>query len=166
MTKRILILSTVGLVVLSAAFAFSASKGQSGWCGSHSVGFTPVHWGKHYNGQHRMDIISEILDLDEIQKDKLQAVHESLQEARQAFSQMRLQTFDEVLELVSSETLDQDQVQQIVKRHQSIVDDFAPRVTAKIADFHAVLTPEQKTKAAEFIKKWKDRMENWNKHNT
>ncbi len=163
MTKQVLILSTVGVVVLGAAFAFGASKGESGWCGSHAGSFSPVHWGKHRDGQHKMDIIAEVLDLDDIQKDKLQGVHSTMKEARQSFKDVRLQTIDEVLGLVTSDTLDQNQVQQIVKRHQSIVDTFAPRVTAKIAEFHAVLTPDQKSKAAKFIEKWKSRMEHWSK---
>ena len=163
MTKKVLILSTVGLVVLGTAFAFGASKGHSGWCGSHSGSFSPAHWGKHYDGKHRMDIIAEVLDLDDAQKEKLQGVHSAMMEARQSFREVRLQTIDEVLGLVTSDTLDQNQVQQIVKRHQSIVDNFAPKVTAKVADFHAVLTPAQKSKAAEFIEKWKSRMERWGK---
>ena len=161
MKNPIFILGTVGLVVLGAVVAFGASRSHSGWCSSEAGGFTPVHWGQHHDGQYRMDLISEVLDLDEPQKEKLQAVHESMKEARQAFSQVRLQTLDEVLDLVSSETLDQSRVQQIVKRHQAIVDEFAPKVTAEIADFHAVLTPDQKSKATEFITKWKDRMERW-----
>ena len=164
MTKQVLILSTAGLVVLGAALAFGASQGHSGWCGSHGGGFSPVHWGKHFNGQHKVDIIAEVLDLDDAQKEKLQGVHSTMKEARQSFRDVRLQTIDEVLRLITSDTLDQNQVQQIVKRHQGLVDTFAPQVTAKIAEFHAVLTPQQKSKAAEFIQKWKSRMERWNKH--
>ena len=164
MTKQVLILSTAGLVVLGAALAFGASQGHSRWCGSHESALSPVHWGKHGDGQHKMDIIAEVLDLGDVQKEKLQGVHIAMREAQQSFNDIRLQTIDEVLGLVTSETLDQSQVQLIVKRHQALVDDFAPKVTVKIAEFHAVLTPEQKSKAAEFIQKWKSRMEHWNKH--
>ncbi len=149
MKKRILILSTVGVVILGTAFAVGASKGHSGWCGSHD------------GGQRKIDRISEKLDLTETQKGKLQAVQVSIQEAKQAMSQARGQTFDEVLDLVSSDTLDQSRVQGIVKRHQSIVEEFTPKVTAKIADFHATLTPEQKSQAAQFLEKWKDRFEHY-----
>ena len=154
MKKRIFILSTVGLVVLGTAFAVGASKSHSGWCGSHD------------NGHRKIDRIAEKLDLNETQKTKLQAVQESFQGVRQAMSQARGQTFDEVLDLVSSDTLDQSRVQGIVKRHQAIVEDFTPEVTAKIADFHAVLTPEQKSRAAEFLQKWKDRFEDRRKSHT
>jgi Spy/CpxP family protein refolding chaperone len=147
MKKRILILSTVGVVVLGAAFAVGASKSHSGWCGSHD------------GGQRKIDRIAEKLDLNETQKAKLQAVQESFQEVRLAMSQARVQTFNEALDLISSETLDQSRVQSIVKRHQSIVEDFTPKVTAKIADFHAVLSQDQKSNAAEFLQKWKDRFE-------
>ena len=77
MTKQVLILSSVGLVVLGAAFAFGASRSHSGWCGSHSGSFTPAHWGKHHDGQYRLDIIAEVLDLDDVQKEKLQGVLET-----------------------------------------------------------------------------------------
>ncbi|MCA9471286.1 MAG: Spy/CpxP family protein refolding chaperone [Nitrospirales bacterium] len=164
MTKQVLILSTVGVVVLGSALAFGASQGKSGWCGSHAGGFSPAHWGKHGDGQHRVDVIAEVLDLNDAQKEKLQGVHNTMKDARQAFGDVRLQTIDEVLGLVTSDTLDQSQVQQIVKRHQALVDDFAPKVTARIAEFHASLTPAQKSKAAEFIQKWKSRMERRGKH--
>lgn len=145
--KRILILSTVGLIVLGTAFAVGASKNHSGWCGSHD------------GGQGKIDRIAQKLDLNGTQKDKLQAVQESFLQVRQAMTQARGQTFDQVLDLISSETLDQDQVQSIVKRHQSIVEEFTPKVTTKIADFHAILSPEQKSRAAEFLQKWKERFE-------
>ncbi len=147
MKKRILILSTVGLIVLGTAFAVGASKNHSGWCGSHD------------GGQGKIDRIAQKLDLNGTQKDKLQAVQESFLQVRQAMTQARGQTFDQVLDLISSETLDQDQVQSIVKRHQSIVEEFTPKVTTKIADFHAILSPEQKSRAAEFLQKWKERFE-------
>ena len=154
MKKRILILSTVGLVVLGTAFAVGASKNHSGWCSSHD------------GGQRKIDRVAEKLDLNETQKARLQAVQESFQEAKQAMSQARGKTFEEVLDLVSSETLDQGRVQGIVKRHQSIVEEFTPKVTAKIADFHETLTPEQKSKAAQFLQKWKDRFQSHRESHT
>jgi len=166
MKNTFFILGTVGLVILGAVFAFGATRSQSGWCNFGAGGFVPVHWGRHHDAQYRMDLIAEVLDLEETQKEKLVEIHESLKDARQAFSQVRLETFNEVLDLISSETLDQDRVQQLVQRHQSIVDEFSPRVIAAVADFHAVLTPEQKAKASEFIVKWKDRIERWQEHQT
>ncbi len=50
MKKRVLILSTAGLVILGAAFAVGASKSHSGWCGSHESGFMSTHWRKHNDG--------------------------------------------------------------------------------------------------------------------
>ncbi len=161
MKKRMIILGTAGVVVLGAAFAFAASQGYSKECGSHVTGLMSSHWGKSHNAQQKMDRIAKVLDLDEVQKGKLIGVKESLIDAKQAFSQVRLQTMDEVLDLISSETLTQDQLQQIVNRHQSIVNEFSPTVITAIAEFHAVLTLDQKTKAAEFIKTWKDRLEHW-----
>ena len=56
----------------------------------------------HFVGQNYpiFDRIAKNLDLNETQKAKLQAVEESFHEARKAMSQARVQTFDEVLELV------------------------------------------------------------------
>lgn len=166
MKKTTLIIGSVGLVILGSVFAFGASGGPGGWCHGKAGGFSPVGWGRHHDGQYRMDLISEILDLDAAQKEKLRAVHNTMQEGKQAFSQIRLQTLDELLDQVSGESLDQDRIRQMVQRHQSIVDAFAPQVIAKIAEFHAVLTPDQKAKAAEFMTKWKNRMERWQEHHT
>ena len=154
MKNTLLILGTAGLVILGAVFAFGASRGHSGWCNFGGGGFSPVHWGRHHDSQY------------ENQKEKLVGVHESMKDARQAFSQIRLESIDEVLDLISSETLDQGRVQQLIQRHQSLVNDHSPSVIAAIAEFHAVLTPEQKAKASEFIVKWKDRLEHWTQHQT
>jgi Spy/CpxP family protein refolding chaperone len=166
MKNTFLILGTVGLVILGAVFAFGASRSQSGWCSFGGDGFSPVHWGRHHDAQYRMDLIAEVLDLNETQKEKLVGVHDSMKEARQAFSQIRLESMDEVLDLISSETLDQVRVQQLVQRHQSLVDEYSPSVIAALADFHTVLTPEQKSKASQFLSKWKDRLEHWKQHQT
>ena len=166
MKNTLLILGTVGLVILGAVLAFGASRSQSGWCNFDKGGFSPVHWGRHHDAQYRMDLIAEVLDLNGTQKEKLVGIHESMKDARQAFSQTRLETFDEALDLISSETLDQGRVRQLVQRHQSLVDEYSPGVIAAIADFHAALTPEQKAKASEFIVKWKDRIERWQEHRT
>ena len=166
MKKTFFILGTVGLVILGAVFAFGASRSQSGWCSFGGGGFSPVHWGRHHDAQYRMDLIAEVLDLNEPQKEKLVGVHESMKDAREAFSQIRLESIDEVLDLISSETLDQSRVQQLIQRHQSLVDEHSPSVIASVAEFHAALTPEQKAKASEFIVKWKDRLEHWKQHQT
>ena len=166
MKNTFLILGAVGVVMLGAVFAFGASRGQAGWCGAGVGGFSPAHWGKHHDAQYRMDLIAEVLDLNETQKEKLVGVHESMKEARQAFSQIRLESMDEVLDLISSDTLDQARVQELIQRHQSLVDEYAPGVVSAMADFHAVLNPEQKAKAKEFLSKWRDRLEHWQKYQT
>jgi Spy/CpxP family protein refolding chaperone len=166
MKNTFLILGTVGLVILGAVLAFGASRSQSGWCSFGGDGFSPVHWGQHHDAQYRMDLIAEVLDLNKTQKEKLVGVHESMKDARQAFSQIRLESINEVLDLISSENLDQSRVQQLIQRHQSLVDEHSPSVIAAIADFHTVLTPEQKAKASEFIVKWKDRLEHWKQQQT
>ena len=166
MKNTLLILGTVGVVILGAVLAFGASRSQSGWCNFSGDGFSPVHWGRHHDAQYRMDLIAEVLDLNGTQKEKLVVVHESMKNARQAFGQIRLESINEVLDLITSESLDQDRVQQLVQRHQSLVDVHSPSVIAAIADFHAVLSPQQKSKAAEFISKWKDRLEHWQQQQT
>jgi len=166
MKNTFFILGTVGLVILGAVFAFGATRSQSGWCNFGAGGFVPVHWGRHHDAQYRMDLIAEVLDLNDTQKEKLVGVHDSMKEARQAFSQIRLESMDEVLDLISSETLDQVRAQQLVQRHQSLVDEYSPSLIAALADFHAALTPEQKSKASQFLSKWKDRLEHWKQQQT
>ncbi len=161
MKKRIFLIGTVGVVVLGAAFSFAASQGYTKECGSHGPGGMLSHWGKSHTAQQKIDRIAEVLDLDEGQKEKLFTVKESLMDAKQAFSQVRLQTVEEFLGLMTSDTLREDQLMQIVSRHQSMVNEVSPKVTMALAEFHATLSPEQKSKAAQFVKTWKDRLEQW-----
>ncbi|MGB0909962.1 MAG: Spy/CpxP family protein refolding chaperone [Nitrospirales bacterium] len=164
MKKRMFILGTAGVVILGAAFAFAASQGYSKECGSFGGGGMLSHWGKSHNPQQKMNLIAMALDLDEAQKEKLLIVKDSLRDAKKAFSQVRLQTMDEILGLMTSDTLSQDQLLQIVNRHQVMVNEVSPKVTTAIAEFHATLSSEQKSKAAEFVKTWKNRFDHWKDH--
>jgi periplasmic protein CpxP/Spy len=102
--------------------------------------------------------ISKDLELNEQQQAKLAAVKDAFLVAR---GQMRTEhdaLFDEALAMVQSDQLDQAKVLQLVERHQALQRQAAPSVVAKLTDFHASLSPEQRAKAVEQLKRFRERM--------
>lgn len=116
----------------------------------------------HRTPEQRADwMVSKIakeLDLDEPQKTKLEAVKDAFLAARAQMRKEHDALFGEALALVQGTTLDQGKVIQLLDRHQALQRQAAPVVVAKLAEFHASLTAEQRTKAAEHLKRLHDRM--------
>jgi Spy/CpxP family protein refolding chaperone len=108
--------------------------------------------------------IAKRLDLNEQQKTKLEAVHEVMRQAREQFHKERAELFEEIAAQIKSDQLDQAKVLQLLERRHALMNQVAPQVVAKVADLHASLTPEQKTKAVEHLERFKDKMENHGHH--
>jgi protein CpxP len=113
-----------------------------------------AHWGHRHN---RVDWIAKRLNLDEQQKTKLEAVHEAMQQAREEVKKERAELFDEIVAQVKSDQLDQAKVLQMFEQRQAAMRQVAPQVIARIAELHATLTPEQKTKIVEHLERMKER---------
>lgn len=102
--------------------------------------------------------ITKELDLNEQQKARLEAVKNTFLEVRAQTRKEQDALFDEALALVQSAQLDQAKVLQLMERHQALQRQAAPAVVAKLAEFHASLTPEQRAKAVEQLRHLHDRM--------
>ena len=120
-----------------------------------------LFWGVGYayrSPERRMAWIAKRLDLNEQQTAKLQAVHEAMLQAREQFHKERAELFEEIATQIKSERLDEAKVLQLLERRHALMNQVAPQVVAKVAELHASLTPEQKTKAVEHLARFKDRM--------
>jgi len=106
-----------------------------------------------------MDRIAERLNLDDQQKVKLEAIHEAMRQARQEFRDERAGMLDEIAAQIKSDQLDQAKVLQLVEQRLARMNQAAPQVIAKVAELHATLTPEQKTKVVEHLDRMKERMQ-------
>ncbi len=107
---------------------------------------------------HKLDHVADYLDLNDQQKMKLDEVKDELIQARKELRQDHQAIFDEVLVEVKGDQLDQAKLLQLIEQHQARFSEVAPPVIAKVAEFHATLTPEQKAKAVERLEKFRERM--------
>jgi len=120
-----------------------------------------LFWGvghAYRSPERRMAWIAKRLNLDEQQKLKLEAVHEVMHQAREQFHQERAALFEEIAAQIQSERLNETKLLQLLEQRQAMMSQVAPQVIAKVAELHASLTPEQKTKVVEQLERFKDRM--------
>lgn len=97
--------------------------------------------------------IASKLDLNDAQKAKLEAVKQEILAQREKVKQERDEEFRTVLAQIRSERLDTEKLKALIERHHKRMEELAPSVLQKIADFHASLTDEQKEKAAQELEK-------------
>ena len=142
MKNRILI-GTVAVAMLVGVVSVSA-------CQRHR---TPTERADRLSGK-----IAKELDLNDQQKAKLEAVKQEFLAARAEMRKEHEAMFNEVLAQVQADQLDQAKLLQLFERHQALGTRLAPRVVAKVAEFHAGLTPQQKSEASEHLKHLRERM--------
>ncbi len=98
-------------------------------------------------------IVSKRLQLDDQQKAKLVLLHKELENLRYETNRDHSQLKEEFVSLLEADSLDQQQVLNIIERKQSQVDELAPQVVGVVSDFHSSLSQEQRKKLVEEIKK-------------
>lgn len=113
---------------------------------------------RHSSPEGRADWIvgkvSRQLDLTDVQKAKLEEVKKLVLEIRAKKVGDRDAHFKVAKEQILSAKLDRSVIRKAIQDRQADFDkDFDP-VFDKVAEFHASLTPEQKTKAVELIEKF------------
>jgi Spy/CpxP family protein refolding chaperone len=117
---------------------------------------------RHWSPEERADWvtkrIAKHLDLDQQQTAKLEAVKQEMLAARAKLSKEHQALLDDAVAQIQAERLDQAKVLQLLERRQELHRQVAPQVVAKIAEFHASLTPEQKAKAVEHLRRFGERM--------
>ncbi len=101
--------------------------------------------------------IAEKLNLNEAQKTKLNVIKDEFMARGPAMRKAREETFNEMVSLMRSQNIDQDKMNALVEKNKAQAEDFIKFVSAKYVEFHDMLTPEQREKAAK-------EMEEWNEH--
>jgi periplasmic protein CpxP/Spy len=117
---------------------------------------------RHGTPEERVDRvmkrITKQLDLNDQQVSKLEAVKQEVLAARSRLANEQQKLFDEVIAQVQADRLDQTKVFQLLERRQELQRQAAPPVVEKVAEFHASLTPEQKAKAVEHLRHFREKM--------
>ncbi len=116
------------------------------------------HWTPEERAEWVTKRIAKHLDLDQQQIAKLEAVKQEMLAARGRLSKDMQMLFDDAVAQIQADRLDQAKVLQLFERRQELQRQVAPQVIAKLAEFHATLKPEQKAKAAEQLRHFRERM--------
>ena len=101
--------------------------------------------------------ISSELDLNDTQKAKLNSLKDEVLKKKDEFKGDHEAMLAEIRTQLLSDKLDQAKINQLFVSRQAKHDEMRQFLIAKVAEFHAVLTPEQRTKLV-------NKLEAWHKH--
>ena len=102
--------------------------------------------------------VTKELDLTDQQQAKLIAVKDAFLAARAQGRAEHDALLDEAVAMVSSNQFDQAKALQLLERHQALQRKAAPPIVERLADLHGSLSPEQRAKAGEQLKHFRERM--------
>lgn len=135
-----------GILLITAVFAIAA-------CHRHHTPEERADW--------MVGIITKELKLDEQQKAKLAVVKDEMLAALSESKKDRRAKMEEVIAQIQSERLDEAKLTHLFEEHQAGQTRMLKRVLPKAAEWHVTLRPEQKAEAAEHLRKWIERHEDY-----
>lgn len=97
--------------------------------------------------------ITKELDLNDSQKQTLAKIKDELLAKYKADKPARDAIFQEMTAVVQAESIDKTRLQDLKKRHVAQREAMENLFMDKVVEFHKVLTPEQRTKAAKSLEK-------------
>lgn len=115
---------------------------------------------KHYRGHHGMERvverITETLDLDADQQQKLEAVREAFDQGRRQMHQSRAGAMNELIEEVRKPQMDRSMVMSLIERRKAAMESMLPQVVDPIIEFHKSLNDEQRAKIVNLLETFRD----------
>jgi Spy/CpxP family protein refolding chaperone len=107
---------------------------------------------------HRIaDRIASKLDMDDAQKEKMRTLSDKISAKLPEMQSRRKEMSSVAIRQFESGTFNTQEVSGIMSEHEKSMRGMHDFMVASLAEFHAILTPEQRTKVAAFMKKWSDR---------
>jgi Spy/CpxP family protein refolding chaperone len=100
--------------------------------------------GRHPDPETIVAEISQRLDLDPVQQDRLKEMVIDVEAEMVALHDAEPDPHAALLEMVRAERLDGVELQQLYTAKREAVDRLAEKVIAHLVTFHALLTPEQR----------------------
>jgi protein CpxP len=111
--------------------------------------------------EHAVQHLVTMLKLDAAQTAKLEKIKEEFLARRPDMVKMREESFKDVKEMMLSPQLDQAQLNARTEKIQANAVDMIRFVSAKFAELHDMLTPEQRSKLVEEMEKHAQRAHHW-----
>ena len=102
-----------------------------------------------------VDYVTDVLDLTDEQQAHLNQIKEEMMEKREQMHASKAKHYDEIINQLGSEEIDQERVKIIIAEHRAQMDEMIDLAVARIAEFHRTLTPEQKAKLVKKIESFK-----------
>ena len=110
------------------------------------------------NAERIVKKISSELDLDDQQKQKLDKIKDEMLAKRNEFKETRETVFNQILVQVESNKVDQEALKDMLESNEAKMKDMHSFLIEKFAEFHGILTPEQRTKLADKMKDMHDKI--------
>lgn len=105
------------------------------------------------------DRISDKLDLNETQEKELNRIRDEVVAKFKAQKPVHLQVSSDFIALVKSDSMDKAKLNDLKNKHGKLSDEMDNFLAEKIIEFHKVLNPEQRMKAAEYLQKFHNRLD-------
>ncbi len=120
---------------------------------------------KFHDGPHGflMGMIVEKLDLTSDQKAKVEQIRDQIKERMESKKDDRENLMEEFANEFKKDNLDKNKLRELDQKREQNMQENKDFMMDKIIEFHAILTPEQRTKAVDAMKEMKgkfhDKME-------
>jgi Spy/CpxP family protein refolding chaperone len=111
--------------------------------------------------EHIVKRIASDLDLNDAQKAQLDRIKDEFVARRPEMKKLREETVKEANALMRSPEIDKAKLNDLTVKNQTQVTDMVGFVSAKFAEIHDMLTPEQREKLVSHIEKYEKRGHHW-----
>lgn len=115
---------------------------------------------KHYSGYHNpermVERISDRLDLNAGQREKLEVIKDALMASRQELHQEREKVMNQVITEVQKPQMEASRIMDLIDERKARVDDIAPRLLEPIVEFHNSLDDKQRGKIVNLLEAMRD----------
>jgi len=121
--------------------------------------FSSCHWRSHHHGMSKEKIdwfqkhLASRLDLNADQKVKLGEIAKRFSDKIPEWKNRRVKMADVMIQNFGAENLDAKAIQTELDSMQQHFTEMKPMIVQAISEFHAILTPEQRKKFVEIMKK-------------
>ncbi len=127
------------------------------------TGCSRMYWHK-YEPEKRaacmVERISKKLDLTREQHAKLVQIKDEIMAKRGEFKPLKNALFDEIIKQTKSDKADQAEINRRIDPIEAKAKELRPFLVSKFAEFHAMLTPEQRNKLAKELEEhrtWREK---------
>jgi len=115
------------------------------------------HRGHGRGAAFMLDYMAEALDLNEDQQAMASSYKDEIMAKVKSMHSEKKQMHEEIKTQLAGEFIDKQRVKTLVAEHRAGMDEVVDLVVDRVVDFHATLSPEQRTKLVNKLEKFEKR---------